>query len=183
METKTVFDVRTLSLFAMICLLATCLLFAACQAPQKPTSSKESTSLPPEPQPVIPQNEIPLVNATVDIAIADANKSVAQKQQEVIVNAIADGTYIDNVSYISPGGKDLISITVDVENDVVTKVNIREITADETSQSYIYAVNKELQTLVVGKKITELNLPTQISGSSLTTRAFKQHITRLIAEN
>ncbi len=112
--------------------------------------------------------------------IAPSTKSAQEEQQEIIVQAIADGVYIDNVTYRSPGGLEKIEISVSVEGDVITAASINAIIAGPKSSKYIAGVNDALPELVIGKKITELNLPVQISGSSLTSAAFKAHVSTLV---
>ena len=55
--------------------------------------------------------------------------------------------------------------------------------ADHTSQNYINAFNNALPDLVIGKKITEINIPHTVSGSSLTSAAFKNQLENLMSEH
>lgn len=117
----------------------------------------------------------------VDVMVRD-DKSEVEQMQDTMEQLIADGTYVDNVSYTYHSGSELVTISVSVENDVVTAASVVGNDANRVSEKYINGVNAALPELVVGKKINELNLPNQISGSSLTTAAFKQHVEDLIEQ-
>ncbi|HYD03922.1 MAG TPA: hypothetical protein VEC16_06520 [Alphaproteobacteria bacterium] len=120
-------------------------------------------------------------STTGEVIVAET-KNAADVHDETLA-AVADGTYVENVNYMSPGGMDTIEITVVVENDIVTDAEIKPVVADPKSQTFIAKVNAALPDLVIGKKITELDLPEQISGSSLTSAAFAKQIEDIIAEN
>lgn len=128
--------------------------------------------------------DLPVANVTVVENIKDADsKNSQEKVQESVQMAIADGTYAENVFYQSPGGRDMIEISISVKGDVVTAMDITAKDVDGTSQGYINKAKSGLPNLVIGKKITELNIPKNVAGSSLTVAAFKAQIEKLIAEN
>ncbi len=116
--------------------------------------------------------------------IAADKKSETEKTQETLEQAIADGTYENVVEYAYHSGTEDVTVKITVANDVVTEATVTAVgDANKVSLKYINGVNAALPDLVVGKKITELNLPTQISGSSLTVAAFKQQVDALIEQN
>jgi len=118
------------------------------------------------------------VSATGTDILAN-NKTGHEQTQATIAQAIADGTYAGNVSYFR-GGNDTVEFSLSVKNDVVTDVAVKTIMADEISANYISNFASALPDLVVGKKITELNLPYQVSGASATTEAFQNYVDGLI---
>ncbi len=111
--------------------------------------------------------------------IAD-NKTGIEKVQETIALAVADGVYSQNVTYARPGGNEEVNMTIAVEGDVVTAASITGTPSSPISAGFISKVNAALPELVVGKKITALDLPKQIAGSSLTTAAFKQYVADVV---
>ncbi len=113
------------------------------------------------------------------VIIAD-NKTGVEKVQETIALAVADGIYSQNVTYATPGGNENVNMTISVENDVVNTVSITAASPNPISAGFISKVNAALPELVVGKKITALDIPKQIAGSSLTTAAFKQYVADVI---
>jgi len=114
--------------------------------------------------------------------IGDKN-SETQKTQNNIARAIADGTYDDNVAYLTHVGLETFDMKVVTKDNVVTEASITPVSADRVSQRYMGAVNAALPNLVIGKNINDVVIPHTVSGSSLTSVAFKQHLDELIAQN
>ncbi len=120
--------------------------------------------------------------STINASTADSKNST-EKVQESVSQAIADGTYIDNAFYQSPGGRDMVEFSISVKDDVITSASVVAKDADETSEMYIEKVNNALPNLVVGKKIDTLDIPRNVAGSSLTIAAFKAYVEKIVAEN
>jgi uncharacterized protein with FMN-binding domain len=108
------------------------------------------------------------------------NKTNYEKINQTIQTTIQDGLYTKNVSYFYHSGKVDMNIQIEVKDDYLVSVSLSPINADPVSENFIKKVNSSLQQLAVGKKITDLSLPKQISGSSLTTAAFKKYVEELI---
>jgi hypothetical protein len=122
------------------------------------------------------------------IDIKAENKTGYDITQETIALAVADGTYADNSTYAYPvgpekKGNETVTISITVKDDVVTAASVKGNNPAPYSEGFINGVNAALPDLVVGKKITELNLPNQIAGSSLTTAVFKQYVDGLVQKS
>jgi len=117
----------------------------------------------------------------VDISAA-GNKSSYEKMQEEIQMAVADGTYVKNVTYEYHSGPEIVEITLSVEGDIITGASVVSTGGDQNPYSLqlISGVNAALPELVVGKKIDELDIPKNVAGSSLTTAAFKGYVQEVI---
>ncbi len=140
------------------------------QTPSSPGGIDNVATPPPPPSP-------PSKN---DAVIAE-NKTGFDKTQETIALAIADGTYVGDVTYAYHSGNETMKVSVTVKNDIVTDASIAPVgTPANYSLKLMNAVNAELPNLVVGKKITELNIPKNVAGSSLTTAAFKAQLASLV---
>jgi uncharacterized protein with FMN-binding domain len=89
-----------------------------------------------------------------------------------------DGTYTAVGSYMSPGGRDKIGVTLTLKADTITHASVAPQAGDNTSARYenIFATN--YKQYVVGKNIATLNL-TKVSGSSLTPKGFNDAITKI----
>lgn len=112
------------------------------------------------------------------------NKTGVDNTDDAIALAIADGTYTDEVSYQYHSGTETFEAKVTVENDVITEASITpKGEPHEVSLGKMEAVNGALPDLVIGKKITELNIPKNVAGSSLTTAAFKNYLEQLVENN
>lgn len=150
-----------LLLLAGIALLG--LLFAGC------TSQTQGTG----------KNGTPSVNAGTKI---DAEtKTGVEKTQETIKKAVADGTYSAQKEYNVPIGSETVGFEITVKDDIVTAVSVDTgMLKEDKSKAIAGGFKDALPELVVGKKITELNLPINVAGSSLTTAAFKAYVNELI---
>lgn len=114
------------------------------------------------------------------------NKSGAQKIEEAVAQAIADGTYVDQVEYAYHSGSEIVTITVKTQKDIVTEASVVPAagrSSSPTSTRIIGNFNNALPDLVIGKKITELNIPRNVAGSTLTTAAFKSYVERIVEQN
>ncbi|MEO5645893.1 MAG: calcium-binding protein [Candidatus Paceibacterota bacterium] len=92
-----------------------------------------------------------------------------------------DGTYTAVGSYNSPGGKDQISVTVQLRNDIVTSASITPMPGDPTSAKYQNMFASGYQAYVIGKNIDAVHL-NAVSGSSLTGIGFNDAITKIKAQ-
>ncbi len=122
------------------------------------------------------------LNGAVGNASAET-KTGYDKTQAAIAAVVLDGTYSDDIAYQYHSGTEVVNITVTVKDDTVTNASVVGINPNMMSAKYINGVNAALPNLVVGKKITELNIPKQVAGSSLTTAAFKSYIDRIIQDH
>lgn len=114
-------------------------------------------------------------------AVVADSKTGYDKTQDTIAQAIADGTYVEDVTYSYHAGNETMKVSVTVENDIITGASITpQGTPAPYSLKMMEAVNGSLPNLVVGKKITELDIPKNVAGSSLTTAAFKEQLALLV---
>ena len=137
------------------------------------------SSHPPAPAPVpqVPSTEnVPTSAVETNTSLDYSNKSEVQKTQDQIAQFIVDGSYDNNVTYNTHVGQETVEIKVTTKGDIVTAASVTPVNADHTSQNYINAFNNALPDLVIGKKITEINIPHTVSGSSLTSAAFKNQL-------
>ena len=154
--------VMSLSLLVVGCTLET-------QTPD--TELQPSPEPTPEPAPEEADDEVVEVNLEKEDSRSD--QEVAEEEAALLV---ADGTYTDRVEYQNPSGSDEFDITVTVENDVVQDISLIGIDPHPVSSNYINGVAGEIADLVVGKNIGDIELPKQISGSSLTTAAVQNYL-------
>ena len=83
----------------------------------------------------------------------------------------SDGTYSATGSYISPGGRESLDLTVTIKDGVITDTSIVTKATDRTAQQYQEQFTDNYKTLVVGKKVDGLSL-SRVAGSSLTSNGF-----------
>lgn len=109
------------------------------------------------------------------------NKTGFEKTKQAIETAVADGTYSKEVQYAYHSGTETVGFSVGVKGDVVTDVSVTPSpNPHKVSARIIKDFSDALPDLVVGKKITEIKLPKNVAGSSLTTAAFQQYVDGIV---
>ena len=89
----------------------------------------------------------------------DQTKNNVQQSQDTLAMAIADGTYVDQVTYsYHDGGSETVEIKISVKDDIVTEASVVGINPNRMSQRYQEGLNDALPDLVVGKKIVQSHL-------------------------
>lgn len=110
----------------------------------------------------------------VELKKEEADKSDAQLQQEKLGYVIIDGVYNEQIDYKTPAGEEMFELNLEIENQVITliQIEIDEKKYHETSVKKTNQVNEKLQELVLGKDISEIEIPI-VSGASLTSKALR----------
>ncbi len=122
------------------------------------------------------QDQTPTAETQGAQVIANTTRSEQEQTDDRIAEAILNGVYTEERSYAYHSGVERIIVSVTFENDVIVDASIEGIDSHPTSARYITGVNNELASLVVGKTLAEVDIPTRVSGSSLTTAAFKEYL-------
>lgn len=82
-----------------------------------------------------------------------------------------NGTYKATGSYLSPGGRESIDLTVTIENGIITKTELGQNATDRDAREYQEEFAKGYAELVVGKEVDSVKL-SRVAGSSLTSNGF-----------
>jgi len=88
--------------------------------------------------------------------------------------AYKDGTYSANGEYFVEG-KEVIGVSLTVQNDIITDVSVTPQARDKTSKGYQLMFVDNFKSQVIGKKIADLKLG-KVSGASLTTQGFNNAV-------
>lgn len=115
---------------------------------------------------------------TVASEATTAPKKTDETPNEEAASAYKNGTYNVTGNYTSPGGPESIDVTVTLENDVITEVDVvanatRPISKEKQG---IFIANFEPQ--VIGKKIDDVKLD-KVSSSSLTPKGFNDALEKV----
>jgi uncharacterized protein with FMN-binding domain len=89
-----------------------------------------------------------------------------------------DGTYTAPGAYTSPEGRENISITLVIKDDIVTDATFSGSSREKTSEQYMAAFSQGFKTEVVGKSLDEISL-TVVNGSSLTPKGFMDALAKI----
>ena len=92
-----------------------------------------------------------------------------------------DGTYTADGSYQTPESVETISVTVTLQDDVITAVSVTGDPQKRESEQYQGEFIGGISDLVVGKNIDEISV-SRVAGSSLTSGGFNQAIETIKAE-
>ena len=72
-------------------------------------------------------------------------------------------------------GKEVIGVSLTVQNDIITDVSVTPQARDKTSKGYQLMFVDNFKSQVIGKKIADLKLG-KVSGASLTTQGFNNAV-------
>ena len=94
----------------------------------------------------------------------------------VFANKYKDGTYEEIGAYQSPAGAETLGVKVTVKDDVVTSLTVTNKATDEVSIKLQDMFIQGINTLVIGKKLENLDDFTVVNGASLTPAGFNNAI-------
>lgn len=121
-----------------------------------------------------------------DAATPAATASASAGEQSgsaggTIDGAYADGTYTADGSYATPESVETITVTVTLEDDVITDVEVTGNPTKRESEQYQSKFIGGISAEVVGKNIDEISV-SRVAGSSLTSGGFNEAIQAIKAE-
>lgn len=90
----------------------------------------------------------------------------------------ANGTYEGSGSYRSPGGTEEVEVSLTLDGNKITAVEVTTDPASATSQQYQNEFKDNYKDMVVGKNIDDVKL-SKVSGSSLTSQGFNAAIQQI----
>lgn len=92
-----------------------------------------------------------------------------------------DGTYEVDGEYLSPGGPELMGVTITLANGIITDTSVEVKTARPISKMMQEAFQANYKPLVVGKSIDDVMLD-KVSGASLSPKGFNDAVVKIKAE-
>ncbi|MHA7281778.1 FMN-binding protein [Arthrobacter sp. TMS2-4] len=95
--------------------------------------------------------------------------------------AYEDGTYTETGNYQSPAGQEEVGVTLTLEADVVTAVEVEPMPDNPTTTEYQGRFAGGISEAVVGKKLDELSVD-KVAGSSLTSGGFNDALGKIKSE-
>lgn len=105
------------------------------------------------------------------------------KTEQVITQepswAIDGNTYTTTVEYDVPEGTESNSFSLVIKDGIISSIEVGITTTNKASLKYQQDFAKNIDSLVVGQKISELKTIDRVSGASVTTTAFNDALLRL----
>ncbi|OUM39758.1 hypothetical protein B8W73_15005 [Arthrobacter agilis] len=96
-------------------------------------------------------------------------------------HAYRDGTYTSKGSYQSPAGPEEVGVTLTLEADVVTAVEVEPMPDNPTTREYQGRFAGGISDAIVGKKLDDLAVD-KVAGSSLTSGGFNDATGKIKSE-
>jgi len=138
-----------------------------------------------KPRPALAPTHSPMtapIGATAALLGTLTGCSTAAAEAEVPIDAsYRDGTYQANGTYESPNGSENIIVLIELENDIVTDVEITTNPNNPTTANYQGQFADGIGDIVIGEDIDTLDV-TVVAGSSLTSNGFREAIAAIKAE-
>ncbi len=107
--------------------------------------------------------------------------STAAEAEAPVDASYRDGSFQANGTYQSPNGSENIIVVLELQNDIVTDVEITINPNNPTTANYQGQFADGIGDLVIGQDIDTLNV-TVVAGSSLTSNGFREALTAIKAD-
>ena len=148
-------------------LLITVLSFAGCSNTQETTSES------------VEESQVEIQRSEEEKVISENENTIVTQTSNLLVE---NGLYVETISYDAPPGEEEVEVSIEFKEDIVTSLTLTPIDAHPTSEQFIEKSESGLQDLLIGKNINDIEVPDKISGSSLTTKAFKDKLQGILDE-
>lgn len=122
------------------------------------------------------QNDTP--NETTSSQSSNDSSNQNTESASTDVSSYKDGTYSATGSYVSPGGRESIELTVTIKDGVITSTELVQNAEDRDAKQYQASFAGGYKDLVVGKKVDEVKL-SRVAGSSLTSNGFNDALNQI----
>ena len=107
--------------------------------------------------------------------------SASESESTASSSTYADGTYTAEGSYATPETVETIVVTVTLENDIITAVDVTGDPQKRESEEYQGRFIGGIADVVVGQDIDQISV-SRVAGSSLTSGGFNQAIDTIKSE-
>lgn len=114
-------------------------------------------------------------------ATSESSNTSTARTTAASTGKYADGTYTASGSYQTPETVETISVTLTLDNDVITEVNVIGDPQARETQQYQGQFIGGISDVVVGKNIDEISV-SRVAGSSLTSKGFTSAVDKIKSE-
>jgi len=118
-------------------------------------------------------------NTSTPTATTNTSTNTTTGSTTNTTKSFKNGTYSATGSYRTPGGTEKISVTVQIENDLIKAVSVVDQATDRESQQYNSMFAKGISGVVVGKSINTTFAPRVVNGASITINGFDKALTTI----
>lgn len=121
--------------------------------------------------------------ATSDVTASKTTKATetAGTTDATSSSTYADGEYTASGSYTTPGGRESVTVTLTLDDDVLTALTVEGSAEQGDALRYQSEFIENISSEVVGVAIDDLDV-SKVAGSSLTSGGFNDAISQITAE-
>lgn len=156
--------------YALFLFIVSGLLFTACENAVEEVEEVETVE------------EVEDVEEPEDVPSSSSTTTPVKTEAVEESSVYEDGSYTASGSYVSPGGPESIGVTLTIEDDIVTSVNIQKNATLDKSINFQGLFAAGISAQVVGKSLDEIGGYSSVNGSSLTPDGFDQALSLIKAE-
>lgn len=118
---------------------------------------------------------------TPEASTAPTPAASASEESSATASTYADGTYTAEGSYATPESVETIVVTVTLQDDIITSVDVSGDPQKRESEEYQGRFIGGIADVVVGQDIDQISV-SRVAGSSLTSGGFNQAIDTIKSE-
>ncbi len=116
-----------------------------------------------------------------DTSTPDTTDDTTQTETDATTATYTDGTYEATGEYQSPNGTESLDVTITLENDVITAVEVVGAGGSPNTERFQGEFAGGIAAMVVGKDIDEISV-SKVAGSSLASGGFNAAVEQIKAD-
>ncbi len=116
-----------------------------------------------------------------DTSTPDTTDDTTQTETDATTATYTDGTYEATGEYQSPNGTESLDVTITLENDVITAVEVVGAGGSPNTERFQGEFAGGIAAIVVGKDIDEISV-SKVAGSSLASGGFNAAVEQIKAD-
>lgn len=113
-----------------------------------------------------------------EIRLSPRSNQTTQSNRTPATASYKDGEYVSEGSYVTPGGRESIGLTVALKNGIVEDAHLEQRASGGDTVVYQRKFASGYKAEVVGKSIDEIRL-SRVAGSSLTSNGFNDALEQI----
>lgn len=117
----------------------------------------------------------------IDTSTPDTTDDTTQTETDSSEATYTDGTYEATGEYQSPNGTESLDVTITLENDVITAVEVVGAGGSPNTERFQGEFAGGIAAIVVGKDIDEISV-SKVAGSSLASGGFNAAVEQIKAD-